>query len=339
MSAAGSEPLVSVGMPVYNGEDHIEKALESLLGQDYTNLEIVISDNASTDATRRICDEYAAKDPRIRYHQNPANLGMVRNFNKVFQLAAGPYFMWAAHNDVWERSFVSQCVEVLDRSPSVVVCYTHARLMSDSGESIDFSFPSFDTDAPGMDRISRFHVHIWGITYPYPLRGLMRSSALRRTSLFRDTLGADLVLLTELSLLGAFAYIPSLLFHNRLPTHDDWLDQLETFTTRIGKPVGTKWSALYWYAQLVWSQIQAVTAHVPGYRGRAVLVPSVLLCTLVKYRWLATSLLELSRTRQGERWAPRGRRLRAGAQGSWRPTLTGDQRHMLSDDSEGAGNA
>ncbi|MEM4134638.1 MAG: glycosyltransferase, partial [Candidatus Micrarchaeia archaeon] len=79
-------PLVSIGMPVYNGERFIRQALDSLLAQDYENFELIISDNASEDKTPEICLEYAARDKRIRYYRNEKNMGAAWNFKRVFDL-------------------------------------------------------------------------------------------------------------------------------------------------------------------------------------------------------------------------------------------------------------
>ncbi len=291
-----NKPLVSIGMPVYNGENYVRQALDSLLAQDYENFELVISDNASTDATQRICLDYASKDPRIRYHRNEANLGLYRNFTRAFELSSGEYFMWAAHDDIWEQNFVSRCAEILRSNPSVVLCYPQAKFIGPDGELIEFSFPSFDTRS--LDLTSRFHVHIWGITYPFLVQGLIKSNALKRTRLHKDVLGAELILLTELSFLGEFAHIPESLLYNRLPRHDDWLDQVDAIFKKIDRPITTKWSALYQYWQMVYGHVQAVNRHVPGYRGKAVLIPSVISCMVIKYRWLLRALLDLSKRKQ-----------------------------------------
>ena len=79
-----NKPLVSIGMPVYNSEQHIRQALDSVLAQDYEHFELIISDNASTDRTREVCLEYAARDKRIRYYQNERNMGIAWNQNRVF---------------------------------------------------------------------------------------------------------------------------------------------------------------------------------------------------------------------------------------------------------------
>ena len=95
-------PLVSIGMPVYNSERFIRRALDSLLTQQYENFELIISDNASTDNTSKIAQEYAVCEKRIILDANSHNSGVIKNFIKVLRLAKGKYFMWAAADDFWE---------------------------------------------------------------------------------------------------------------------------------------------------------------------------------------------------------------------------------------------
>src|SRR4051812_44240337 len=99
-------PLVSIGLPVYNGEKYIAEAIESLLSQDYTNIEIIISDNASTDNTPQICQQYQHKNPRIRYFRNDTNIGASNNFNRTFELSKGEFFMWAAYDDLRDQTYI-----------------------------------------------------------------------------------------------------------------------------------------------------------------------------------------------------------------------------------------
>lgn len=101
-------PMVSIGMPVYNGENYIREALDSLLAQTFTDFELIISDNASDDKTEVICNEYAARDNRIRYIRQPQNIGATANFRFVLDQAQGKYFMWAAHDDVRDTDFIEK---------------------------------------------------------------------------------------------------------------------------------------------------------------------------------------------------------------------------------------
>ncbi len=113
MSAA-PEPLVSIGLPVRNGERYVGEAVRSVLDQQYDRLELVISDNASDDGTEEICRQFARSDPRVRYHRQPQNIGLVPNFNAVLHLARGTYFKWIGDDDWLTPTYVTRCVEVLD---------------------------------------------------------------------------------------------------------------------------------------------------------------------------------------------------------------------------------
>lgn len=114
---------VSIGFAVYNGEALMRTALDSLLQQDFKDFELIICDNASTDNTWAICQSYAAKDSRISLHRNTKNIGAIPNFNRVFELATGKYFMWAAHDDEWDKAFIGECVRALDADPKSALCY------------------------------------------------------------------------------------------------------------------------------------------------------------------------------------------------------------------------
>ena len=119
-------PKVSIGMPVYNGEPYIREALDSLLAQTFTDFELIISDNASTDNTESICREYAAKDPRIRYIRQAENRGALANFKFVLDQARGEYFMWAAHDDRWGSEFLNITVQILNNDSYCVAAITES---------------------------------------------------------------------------------------------------------------------------------------------------------------------------------------------------------------------
>ena len=88
---SNNKPRISIGMPVFNGEKFIAETLDSLLTQTYSDFELIISDNASTDNTEQICRKYASKDPRINYFRNKSNFGAAKNYNRVFKLSSGEY--------------------------------------------------------------------------------------------------------------------------------------------------------------------------------------------------------------------------------------------------------
>ena len=129
-------PKLSVGLPVYNGENFLALAIEGLLSQTYTDFELIISDNASTDRTREICEEYAKKDQRIRFVRSETNLGAAPNHNRTFELSRGEYFKWAAHDDESDPNLLSRCMEWIERAPdSVVLVYTEAELIDSEGQT------------------------------------------------------------------------------------------------------------------------------------------------------------------------------------------------------------
>lgn len=119
-------PLVSIGMPVYNGEKYIRDALDTLLAQTFESFEIIISDNASTDNTEEICREYVQRDERIIYFRQRENVGAAKNFQFVLEHAKAGHFMWAAYDDTWANNYLMDAFALL------------------CDQSIDFVFPSFE---------------------------------------------------------------------------------------------------------------------------------------------------------------------------------------------------
>jgi len=123
---------VSIGMPVYNGAVYIREALDSLLVQSFENFELIISDNASTDDTQSICEEYVRSDPRIRYVRQKKNLGAAKNFHYVLDLAKSDYFMWAAADDYWMPTFIEECLILLRDNKNIQFVVTDFSVRSRS---------------------------------------------------------------------------------------------------------------------------------------------------------------------------------------------------------------
>jgi glycosyltransferase involved in cell wall biosynthesis len=208
-------PLVTIGLPVHNGAEYLEEALASLRAQTYPRLEIVIGDNGSTDATPSICRRAAAVDPRIRYLPSPENRGAAWNYNRVFQEAAGEFFMWAAHDDVRAPRAVERCVQAfLDEGPDVVVVYPGAVFIDVDGTELgpDHDRPAAGSGPPHV-RLARL---LMSLNMAHPVFGLIRSSALRQTRLIDRFVASDYVLLAELALLGRFVHVPEPLFLRRV---------------------------------------------------------------------------------------------------------------------------
>lgn len=118
-------PVVSIGLPVYNGGRYLAQALDALLGQTHRSFELILSDNASTDGTEAVCKAYAARDPRIHYVRQAENIGAAKNFEFTIEHARGQFFMWAAHDDLWSPGFIEDALMVIRE------------------KSADFAFPLF----------------------------------------------------------------------------------------------------------------------------------------------------------------------------------------------------
>ncbi len=207
-------PLVSIGLPVYNGQNYLGATLDSLCAQTYRNIEIIISDNASTDATGAICLQYAAKDPRIRYFRNQKNLGAARNYNLTMEYARGVYFKWSAHDDLCKETFIESCVEVLEREPTVVLAYPKTIIIGPKGEIIDDAFEDYYNirDAEPHRRYKRFTRTPLDCNAVF---GVMRLKTLRRTPGIGPYESSDRVLLGELALRGEIAEVPERLLLRR----------------------------------------------------------------------------------------------------------------------------
>lgn len=212
---------VSIGMPVYNGEPYLAAALDSLLCQTYTDFELIISDNASTDRTEAICKQYAAQDARIRYYRNSTNIGATRNYNLLVEMARGQYFKWAAHDDICAPTYLEKCVEILDSMPSVVVCYPKSLLIDEIRE--ETISDQDDLDLRSTSPSERFKTLFEAFYFKQrqrqnktnPVFGVIRLDVLRLTPCIGNYEACDKVLLAELALRGQFYEVPEYLFSRR----------------------------------------------------------------------------------------------------------------------------
>lgn len=205
---------MSIGMPVYNGEKYLQPALDSILNQTFTNFELIISDNASTDNTSEICKRYAQRDNRIRYYRNQRNLGAPMNFNLTVKLSKGKYFKWAAADDVHTPEYLQKCINILESDESIVLCHSKTARINEQGVINGRYDHSMRIDSPKLNE--RFGDLIAIMTNPcWTIFGLMRKEILMRTPLHGSYRGADANLLAELSLYGRLYEIPEYLFLRR----------------------------------------------------------------------------------------------------------------------------
>ena len=211
-------PRVSIGLPVYNGENFLAEAIYSILAQTCEDFELIISDNASTDGTSKICLAYAAMDSRIRYYRQLRNRGAIANFNFVYERATGRYFKWAAHDDIIAPTFLERCVDVLEHEPGAVLCFPAISYIDE--QSLVQKTVRGDLSIRGQTPVDRLKAFVnqqlerndifWAIF------GLIRSEALRRSGPMGRYVASDQVLLVKLLLLGQFHQVLESLYARRV---------------------------------------------------------------------------------------------------------------------------
>jgi glycosyltransferase involved in cell wall biosynthesis len=181
------------------------------LVQTYDDFEIIIVDNDSSDSTKEICNDFAARDARIRYYRNERNLGAAPNFNRTLELAVGRYFKWSAHDDLIKPTYLERCLEVMEGDSEIVLC--HSKTVVDDGAE---RAPLRElTGLDSLDPDQRFATVILVTHWNHDIFGLFRTAALRETGLHRSYYGSDKVLLAEIALLGRCARVMEPLFINR----------------------------------------------------------------------------------------------------------------------------
>jgi hypothetical protein len=232
-----TETLVTVGLPVYNGEATVATAIRSVLDQQYERLELIISDNASQDGTEEICREFAGSDARVSYHRQPENIGLLNNFCYVITRANGEYFKWLGDDDWIHPSFISRCATALAAEPTLVLVTTQQSYLDDDG---NIQTSPYGGDALRSDRsIERFHEMLRLLNESPllldPLYALMRRTKVvpirRANMLFEDQIFA-----AKLALTGPFGRLDEVLSCRRSKP----LTRLPALADRLGVPA---WNA------------------------------------------------------------------------------------------------
>lgn len=217
-NASSRPPLLTVGMPVFNGENFIAEALRSILAQSFADFELIICDNASTDRTGEICKAFAQQDPRIRYYRHDSNLGAAVNFNSTFQLSEGEFFKWAAHDDLLEPTYLESCVKALEADPDAVLCHSLVRVIDEQGASLGL-YDSALRGAGSPLPSERFRALVLSRHLCTDMFGVMRRDAMAASEKHGAYYGGDRSLLAELALIGRFIQVPEPLFLNREHKH------------------------------------------------------------------------------------------------------------------------
>lgn len=222
---------VAIGLPVYNGADYLPNAIASILAQTFGDFELLISDNASDDATEDVCRNYARLDRRIRYARQARNIGAAANHNFVVRETESQYFKWAAHDDLLGPRFLEVSVAAFEKQPEIVLASPASDLIDELGQILPFAserggvvdrsgvcwpvLPEYNPGLTSADPATRFHAVMLNTVMCVEIFGLMRRDMLVRTGLQGPFSGADKVLLARMALLGPFWLGPEVLFHRR----------------------------------------------------------------------------------------------------------------------------
>jgi glycosyltransferase involved in cell wall biosynthesis len=210
-------PLVSIGLPVYNGERFVAEAIQCVLDQTFSDWELIISDNCSTDRTVAICRQFADQDSRIRLYQNARNMGVCFNYSEVFRLSRGQYFKWMAHDDLFASRFIESCIQELEKGESVVLafpkmCHVDAggRVLRRQASELSVLGATAESRAKQFLRSAAQNTDFLWLAY-----GVIRRDVLQQSGSMGLYAGSDQVLLFKISLCGGIKQINEEMFFRR----------------------------------------------------------------------------------------------------------------------------
>jgi glycosyltransferase involved in cell wall biosynthesis len=205
-------PRITIGMPVYNGEQYIQEAIADLQAQTHDDFQLVIADNASTDTTESICRELAGRDKRIIYHRHERNLGWARNFNYLLERNKDEFFKWAASDDRLDPRFLQECLRALKGRPDCIAGFSRVDCIDEDGRASG----SLDRWAlrPGLSPHNRVRWAIW-TEFLNEFYAVFRAEALRACEPMAGFLATDRVMIADAFLRGDLAVVDSYLLHRR----------------------------------------------------------------------------------------------------------------------------
>jgi len=227
-----AKPRLTIGVPVYNGEDYIAEAIESHLQQDFGDFELIVSDNCSDDSTPEIVQKFVEADSRVVYSRTAENLGGPANFNRLFRLGDAELFTWAAADDRIEPGYLSGVIDMMDDDPTVVIGHSESLLIDpesvpmlqmDQGwlggdgylEAIKLAPPPGDERFGSPRPHERIDAVINNNHRNFYIFGIMRRETMLQTRLHRLFYGGDRTLLVEMAMRGTFRKVPDPLFASR----------------------------------------------------------------------------------------------------------------------------
>jgi glycosyltransferase involved in cell wall biosynthesis len=269
--------LVSIGLATYNGSRTLRRALDTLLAQTYKNFELIISDNASTDTeVQKICEEYAAKDTRIRYVRQKENIGPLRNFKFVADEARGEFFMWTADDDWWHPEFVEKLLKKLEENPGAGVAMPSHHLIYMDGELMEEVKYEGDLDLTNKSYYYVYNKMAVGAPIIMYIYGLWRTEKFKKLNrrAMPKCIGQDRILMCEAALYTHFASVPEILYFKEMP-------RTSLKAHHADDEVGQFYRAKFPYLHSVWAMLWWLLSsrNIPFYRKPLIFWP------WMKYGW------------------------------------------------------
>ena len=277
-------PKLTVGLPVYNGQNYLAESIEALLGQSYEDFELIISDNASTDDTADICHHYEKEDSRIRYFRQEHNIGGAPNHNFLVEQARGELFKWASHDDLYGRDLLARCVDALEEFPDVILAHSWTALIDASGAIIQAVRYPLATSSPSAPERFRSLLYENGGDDD---GGVIRMDVLRRAPLLASYHRSDRTLVAGIALYGPFYQVPDWLYFRR--DHDERAERafktVRSWCANLDprRADALRNPALRLYAEYVWGYVSVI-------HGAPLTPADKRKCYRHLARWLSTRL-------------------------------------------------
>ena len=255
--ATTGRPRVGIGATLFNRAKYLKEALDSLLGQSFTDFRLVLLDDGSTDETERICREYAERDARVTYVRNEERLGMVGAWKRAFELAAGggdvEYFAWASDHDRWNEHWLRTLVAELDANPGAVLAYPLTQRISPDGSPLSKPARYFET--AGITAVRERWLALSAsrsVAAGDMVYGLARADAMKAAGVFREVLTPDRLLMAELTIRGEIHQVPQVLWYRRQFATGSVERQRETLFRPGARPRSASLPTWLQHARVLW---------------------------------------------------------------------------------------
>lgn len=244
------EPLVSICIPTYNRAGKLRQAVSIALAGKYRNIEVIISDNGSSDDTSMVGEEFAARDSRVRYFRHSKNMGPTKNFEFARQQAKGEYFLWHSDDDYLSPEYIPSCVAALESNASLVLASGLAayhrgdRIITHLGNIMHLE------SASSLIRVTRYLFQVQDNSIFY---GIYRKTAVKSAQL-PNCLGGDRIWMCETLLHGKARVLSDVHLYR------EWGDSMSASYERMAAIV----NAPSWHARFRFLAIALNTLKVLG---------------------------------------------------------------------------